>query len=180
MPRKLVSTAAAVALLAGAAGLSATDGQAAHHKKADSATAQMHDRDGNSVGTVKLTRTPHGTLLHARLAFMPPGAHAFHVHGVGTCEPPFKSAGGHYNPEGSGHGLSDDDGMHVGDMPNIHVPNSGVLEIEVLNTRLDLDENLFDDDGAAIVIHDGPDDYEANPAGAAGPRIACGVIEKDS
>jgi len=180
MTRKLATIAAAAALLAGTGGLAAPEVQAAHHKKADSASAQLQDRDGNSVGTVKLTRTPHGTLLHARLAFMPPGAHAFHVHGVGTCEPPFKSAGGHYNPDDSGHGIADDDGMHVGDMPNIHVPNSGVLEIEVLNTRLDLNGKLFDDDGAAIVIHDGPDDYESNPAGAAGPRIACGVIEKGS
>ncbi len=36
---------------------------------------------------------------------------------------------------------------------------------------------LLDDDGAAIVIHEGPDDYVSDPAGDAGPRIACGVIE---
>ena len=57
-------------------------------------------------------------------------------------------------------------------------PESGALEIEVLNTFLTLDARLFDEDGAAIVIHDGPDDYRTDPAGAAGPRIACGVIEK--
>ena len=68
--------------------------------------------------------------------------------------------------------------MHVGDMPNIHVPESGALEIEVLNAHLMLDAVLFDDDGAAIVIHEGPDDYITDPAGAAGPRIACGVIMK--
>ena len=68
--------------------------------------------------------------------------------------------------------------MHAGDMPNIHVPASGALEIEVLNTLLRLDDALFDEDGAAIVIHEGPDDYVTDPAGAAGPRIACGVIGK--
>ena len=41
-----------------------------------------------------------------------------------------------------------------------------------------LDASLFDDDGAAIVIHEGADDYKSDPAGAAGPRIACGVIAK--
>jgi len=142
------------------------------------AMARLHDREGNSVGTVALTELPYGTLLHARLAFMPPGAHAFHVHAVGTCEPPFKSAGGHFNPDGQDHGLADADGRHVGDMPNIHVPSNGTLEIEVLNSELRMDDRLFDADGASIVIHKGPDDYRSNPAGAAGPRIACGVIER--
>jgi Cu/Zn superoxide dismutase len=32
-------------------------------------------------------------------------------------------------------------------------------------------------DGAALVIHQGADDYRSQPAGAAGPRIACGVID---
>lgn len=147
---------------------------------AEDAVARLHDPEGHSVGTVSLVETPFGTLLHARLAFLPPGAHAFHVHETGKCEPPFTSAGGHFNPDGAGHGLIDDDGRHVGDMPNLHVPASGVLEIEVFNDLLRLDERLFDDDGASIVIHEGPDDYATNPAGAAGPRIACGVIERET
>lgn len=145
---------------------------------ADRARAAMANTQGESVGEVMLIQTPNGTLLHARLTGLPAGAHAFHVHTVGKCEPPFKSAGGHFNPGGHKHGLFAEGGMHVGDMPNIHVPESGALEIEVLNAQLMLDASLFDDDGAAIVIHDGPDDYRTDPAGAAGPRIACGVIVK--
>lgn len=152
---------------------------AAAPAQAGDAVAHMQNVDGEHVGTVTLTEVPNGTMLHARLAFLPAGAHAFHVHAVGKCNPPFKSAGGHYNPNNSNHGIMDDDGMHVGDMPNIHVPSSGVLEVEVLNENLDLNESLFDDDGAAIVIHEGPDDYKTDPAGAAGSRIACGVIEEN-
>ena len=74
------------------------------------------------------------------------------------------------------HGLHDSGGGHAGDMPNIMVPSSGMQEIQVLNTRINLDRNLFDADGAAFVIHAGADDYKSDPAGAAGPRIACGVI----
>ena len=143
---------------------------------AEQASAAMMNADGEAVGTVTLRAVPHGTLLHATLTNLPAGAHAFHVHAVGTCEPPFKSAGGHYNPAGAKHGIESAEGMHAGDMPNIHVPESGALEIEVLNTQLALDDALFDADGAAIVIHEGPDDYVSDPAGAAGPRIACGVI----
>ena len=145
---------------------------------AEQASAALMNANGESVGAVTLRETPQGTLLHAKFENLPAGAHAFHVHTVGVCEPPFKSAGGHYNPGGAKHGIENPEGMHAGDMPNIHVPDSGALEIEVLNTLLKLDAALFDEDGAAIVIHDGPDDYASDPAGAAGPRIACGVIGK--
>jgi Cu-Zn family superoxide dismutase len=37
--------------------------------------------------------------------------------------------------------------------------------------------SLKDADGSAIVIHEGGDDYRSQPSGAAGKRIACGVIE---
>lgn len=158
--------AAAAAILAASAG----------HAAAGDAVARLHDTEGRNVGQVVLTETPHGTLLDAHLRDLPAGAHAFHVHETGTCIPPFTTAGGHLNPEGTGHGITDDDGIHVGDMPNVHVPESGSLRVEVLNPRLSLGEQVFDDDGAAIVIHAGPDDDETNPAGAAGSRIACGVI----
>jgi Cu-Zn family superoxide dismutase len=62
-------------------------------------------------------------------------------------------------------------------MPNIYVPASGELTIEILNANLAVDEILLDDDGAAIVVHAGPDDYQSDPAGDAGARIACGVIK---
>ena len=142
----------------------------------EQASAAMTNANGESVGSVTLRATPRGTLLHAMLENLPEGAHAFHVHAVGVCERPFASAGGHFNPGGTKHGIESAEGMHAGDMPNIHVPASGTLEIEVLNTLLKLDATLFDEDGASIVIHDGPDDYASDPAGAAGPRIACGVI----
>ena len=142
----------------------------------EQASAAMMNANGESVGAVTLSATPQGTLLHAKLENLPAGAHAFHVHAVGVCEAPFKSAGGHFNPDGAKHGIESAEGMHAGDMPNIHVPDSGALEVEVLNALLRLDDALFDEDGAAIVIHEGPDDYVSDPAGAAGPRIACGVI----
>ena len=39
-------------------------------------------------------------------------------------------------------------GRNAGDMPNIMMPSSGIQEIQVLNTRINLDRNLFDADGA--------------------------------
>jgi Cu-Zn family superoxide dismutase len=140
------------------------------------ASTTLVDTDGASVGTVELQATPNGTLLRVDLHAMPSGVHAFHIHEIGRCEPDFGHAGGHYNPEGVGHGFLDAGGYHVGDMPNLHIPDSGELTIEILNHQLQLDERLFDEDGASIMIHAGADDYTSDPAGAAGARIACGVI----
>jgi Cu-Zn family superoxide dismutase len=36
--------------------------------------------------------------------------------------------------------------------------------------------SLFDEGGTTIVIHEKTDDYETDPAGNSGARIACGVI----
>lgn len=145
---------------------------------ADTATAILKDPEGKDVGTVTLTAVPTGVLLDADLTAFPPGDHAFHIHGTGKCEPPdFKSASGHFNPEEDEHGLENPAGPHAGDMPNIHVPENGKLHIEVLNQMMSLD-SLFGGEGTAVVVHEKPDDYTSDPAGDAGPRIACGVITK--
>ncbi|MFQ5625448.1 MAG: superoxide dismutase family protein [Methyloligellaceae bacterium] len=155
-------------------------GEAAHSDMMK-ATAYMKNPNGKDAGAVELMETPNGVLLTARLKGLPAGIHAFHVHAVGKCEPPFKSAGGHYNPGGKKHGSLVDGGLHAGDMPNIHVPSSGALTVEVLNPNITLAKGkpntVFDSDGSGIIIHARGDDYRSQPSGAAGPRIACGVIK---
>lgn len=168
MPKKIFASAALVAFAI----------VSAHAQESVTATATLKDPSGQSVGEITLTEGGYGTLIQAKLSGLPAGTHAFHVHAVGTCEPPFKSAGGHYNPTGSKHGFMDPDGMHAGDLPNVHIPLSGELQFDVFAPRVRLDAALFDADGAAIVMHAGADDYRSDPAGDAGPRIACGVIEK--
>jgi Cu-Zn family superoxide dismutase len=144
---------------------------------ADKATAVLKDAEGNEVGQATLTATPAGVLIDLDLTAVPPGDHAFHIHAVGKCEPPdFKSAGGHFNPEEDKHGLMNRAGPHAGDMPNLHVPDSGKLVIEVFNPMVHLGKGLLDADGSALVIHSGADDYQTDPAGNAGDRIACGVV----
>lgn len=144
---------------------------------ADKASAVLKDAEGNEVGKATLTATPSGVLISLDLTAIPAGEHAFHIHAVGKCEPPdFKSAGGHFNPEEDKHGLMNPAGPHAGDMPNLHVPDSGTLVIEVFNPMVHLGKGLLDEDGSALVIHSGADDYKTDPAGNAGDRIACGVI----
>lgn len=139
--------------------------------------------DGQQLGTVNLTETPSGVLISTDVRDLPEGTHAFHIHETGECDPEtgFKSAGGHYAPRGNEHGFFSEDGPHAGDMPNQTVEANGIMQTDVLNTRVTLERGaegtLFDDDGSAFVIHAGADDYVSQPAGAAGSRIACAVVE---
>jgi Cu-Zn family superoxide dismutase len=148
---------------------------------AQSAKAALKDTSGKDVGSAELTQTPAGVLIKLTVKGLPPGDHAFHIHAVGKCEPPFDSAGAHFNPAGKKHGLMAADGPHAGDMPNLHIPASGELAVELLNTNVTLEKgkpnSVFDTDGSAVIVHAGVDDYKTDPTGNAGGRIGCGVIQ---
>jgi Cu-Zn family superoxide dismutase len=145
------------------------------------ATAELKSADGADVGTVVLTQTRSGVRLKLRLKALPPGEHAVHVHAVGKCEPPFTSAGPHFNPAQKKHGLRSPDGHHAGDMSNITVGTNGTLTLTIVNKDITLEKgkpnSVFQDAGTAIVVHANKDDYMTDPAGNAGDRIACGVIK---
>jgi superoxide dismutase, Cu-Zn family len=144
---------------------------------AQTATASLKDAQGKDMGQVQLRQTPHGVLVKLTLKGAPPGERAFHIHAVGKCEPPFTSAGPHFNPGGHKHGMEAREGSHAG---NLHIPANGELVVEIANPAVSLvkgqPNSLFDADGSAIVIHAGPDDYKSDPAGNAGDRIICGVV----
>ena len=148
---------------------------------AQTAKAVLQNASGKEVGTAELTQTPVGVLISLSLKDLPAGEHAFHVHGVGKCEPPFTSAGGHFNPGSKKHGLMAGEGPHAGDMPNLHIPASGTLVVEVLNGAVTLEKgkpnSLFGPEGTALIIHASKDDYKTDPTGEAGGRIACGIVQ---
>ncbi|MDD2903549.1 MAG: superoxide dismutase family protein [Syntrophales bacterium] len=137
---------------------------------------------GQKVGEATLEETSHGVKIILKVENLPPGVHAFHIHEKGLCNPPdFKSAGGHFNPFGKKHGLKNPQGPHAGDLPNLVVGQDGKETIEVIASLVTLKpgkNSLFQPGGTSLVVHQGPDDYMTDPAGNAGPRIACGTITK--
>ena len=144
------------------------------------ATTQLLGANGELRGTATLSQRAAGTLVRARIEGLAPGTYAIHLHSVGKCEgPKFTTAGGHFNPTMKMHGRDNPMGPHVGDLPNVGVGPGGTGTVDFTVAGLMLvggTAPLLDSDGAAVVLHAGPDDYKTDPSGASGDRIACGVL----
>jgi Cu-Zn family superoxide dismutase len=150
---------------------------------------ELHDAAGASIGFVKLTKQGGKVIVRGEVGGLTPGFHGFHVHAVGQCTAPFTSAGGHYNPGGTGHGA------HAGDMPSLLVLDDGTAEAQFATDNFAIDQ-LFDADGSAVIVHAAPDNFANIPTryqsttegvfgpdsatlatGDAGARVACGVVD---
>jgi len=145
-------------------------------------TVSLSDAQGKSIGTAMLSPASQGVSIKLNVMNLTPGDHAIHVHTVAKCEgPAFTSAGPHLNPDMKHHGLQNPDGPHAGDMPNFTVAADGTSKATVVApgvTMGDDPHSVFTGGGTALVIHAKADDMKSDPAGAAGDRIACGVIVK--
>jgi len=150
---------------------------------APTAKATLVNSQGQKVGEATLTETAGGVKIDLAVENLPPGVHAFHIHEKCGCQgPDFASAGGHFNPFGKHHGFKNPQGPHAGDLPNITVGPDGRATVSVVADLVTLKEgqknSLFQPGGTSLVIHERADDEMTDPAGNAGPRIACGPITK--
>lgn len=89
----------------------------------------------------------------------------FHIHEGGKCDGDFSSAGGHFG--------GDVHPRHKGDMP-VLLSSGGDAFAVFLTDRFTVNEIL----GKAVIVHMDADDFNSQPAGNSGKRIACGIVEK--
>ncbi len=151
---------------------------------ATTAQVSLISAAGKSVkGDLTLTGEGSSVSIRGDITGLVPGQeHGFHVHEFGKCSPPdFKSAGEHFNPTKDPHGGPGSAARHLGDIPNIRADDTGRATFEITVQGV----TLVDKDGApteilgkALVVHAMPDDYNTQPSGGSGDRIACGVIRK--
>lgn len=136
--------------------------------------------DSEMKGEVYFSESKGQVKLDAKMENVPQGEHGFHIHAIGDCSgADGKTAGGHWNPMGVEHGKWGEPPFHKGDIGNFITDKNGMGSIS-LKTDLwciGCGDETKDIIGKSIIVHAGKDDCTSQPSGAAGPRIACGVIE---
>jgi Cu-Zn family superoxide dismutase len=148
-------------------------------REAPTATATLRPASGSQVqGRIKFTQVgPNRVRVTGEVSGHQPGMKGFHIHEKGDCSAPdAMSAGGHFNPNKTQHGVTPAIG-HAGDMGNLTFSDSGRATIDTtfegLTVSSDAANGII---GRAIIVHMGTDDLKTDPTGNAGARAACGVI----
>ena len=128
-------------------------------------------------GVVYFNKTKDGVLLTAKIRGLPRSSNhcngrffGFHIHDGTSCsgnkEDEFANSGSHYNPNNCSHPY------HAGDLPPL-IENNGYAYMTVLLNKFRIRDII----GKTIIIHDSPDDFNSQPSGNSGKKIACGIIE---
>ena len=147
---------------------------------ARSATIMLRPASGSLVsGKLSAQPVAGGVRITGEIGGVARGsAHAIHIHEKGDCSAAdATSAGGHFNPAQQPHGRVGSGPHHGGDMDNIVADGNGVAQVDVQALGVTLGGGATNIGGRAIVVHAMPDDYTSQPAGNAGARVACGVIQ---
>ena len=153
-------------------------------KSKDAVVVPLKTSTGQDAGTASFHETKKGVLeIKVKLQNLPIGDHAVHIHEKPTCDAPdFKTAGGHFNPDGKRHGMLNPEGHHNGDLPqNVTVgedhKGEATFKVKYLSMDPSAPNSIFANGGTSIMVHEKADDMKTDPSGNAGNRIACGVIQ---
>lgn len=166
-------------LLATGALAAFASGCASDRSAGNRASAQLVPTTGNNVsGTVYFKPVRNAVLVTGEVRGLKPNAeHGFHVHEHGDCSSgDGMSAGGHFNPTGQPHGSPHGGMHHAGDLPSLRADASGVARFQFEAPAITVGGGVTNVVGKGVIVHRDPDDFKSQPAGNAGPRLACGVI----
>ena len=147
-----------------------------------SASAQLMATKGNTAsGEVQFVQKGDKVRVTGEVRGLKPnGEHGFHVHEKGDCASgDGMGAGGHFNPDGKAHGAHAHSMHHVGDLPSLKADASGTARFSFESSTLALGSGTADILGRGLIVHRDADDYQTQPTGNSGPRIACAVITKN-
>ena len=166
--RKLILAAPVVLLFAACA-----------HSARPMAMAMLSPTTGSTAqGMVHFMELADGSVeVKADLTGVPAGTHGFHVHDKGACSDNGNAAGGHFNPYGAVHGAPDAASHHAGDFGNVTADAKGEVHTTFTTRSITVTEGANSVSGHAVILHANADDLTTQPAGNAGARIACGVVE---
>lgn len=148
------------------------------HTKMPMATATLQPL-GSSTGhgSVHFQQQKDGVEVTVDLTGLAPNStHGFHIHDKGSCADFGNAAGGHYNPTNAPHGDPKAVSHHAGDFGNVTSDANGEVHTSFMTQSISVG-SANDVIGHAVILHGNPDDLTSQPAGNAGPRIACGVVE---
>ena len=140
--------------------------------------AVLQPTRGNTAnGVVTFTQVSHGIQIIADVKGLQPNTrHGFHIHAFGDMrDPSGKSAGGHYNPQNQPHAKPASPKRHAGDMGNLVADASGTAHYKRVDSHITISGCKNAIIGRGVIVHAGPDTF-VQPTGAAGARIAIGVI----
>ena len=153
-------------------------------KEEPTAHATLNSASGSSVtGTATFRQVGEMTVrMSVEAHNLSPGEHALHLHQNGDCSAPdATSAGGHWNPGGMEHGQRGVGEFHAGDIINLTADADGNVSWseDIVGWTIGGSDstNILN---KGVIIHDKQDDFVTQPTGAAGGRVACGVIMEDS
>ena len=171
MKKSVLGICTVLSVMSVAAAAKAADDHGAGIKEA--VVVLVPSKGSDVGGTILLTQHKGYVQLSGEVSGLTPGKHGFHIHEFGDMRSDDGTAtGGHYNPDKTPHGGPHSKERHAGDFGNINAGANGVAKVNIKAKGLDLHHVV----GRAIVVHGGADDLKSQPSGAAGPRVAVGVI----
>lgn len=168
---RILGTALAAFVVSGCAGF----------QPAPSATAQLAPTNGNTAtGLVTFKKIAGGVLVSGYVQGLAPNTeHGFHIHEKGDCSSgDGMSTGGHFNPDGKRHGALNENEHHAGDLQSLKSDVHGVAKFSYESLTLSVGDSMTDVVGHGLIVHRDPDDFQTQPTGNSGPRIACAAIIK--